>query len=308
MGAGDGPRAAVCRQARPHRSRTLLTHVLLALIVVLVVGPAEPVAGWMDRFTGPCRGPLLQAHAHNDQEREHPLVDAVRLGFTSVEADVWLDRGTLLVGHTMSSARRAHRTLDQAYLAPLSRSARRQASPVRWLLLDLKTPAAETVRAVSAALDRRPGLAGPEAPAHTAAAPITVVVTGAQRGLAVAVGSDPRLRVDHRLPGGRPADRVGGGTAGDWVSGQWDWHFRWNGTGVMPSAERDRLRQLARTAHRHDRLLRFWGTPTLPGARENVWSELLAAGVGRVSTDDLSALERFLRTQGGCAVRPARRP
>ena len=45
--------------------------------------------------------PLAQAHAHNDYEHERPLFDALEHGFTSVEADVWLVDGELLVAHDL---------------------------------------------------------------------------------------------------------------------------------------------------------------------------------------------------------------
>jgi hypothetical protein len=43
--------------------------------------------------------PLANAHAHNDYEHKRPLFDALDNGFTSVEADVFLVDGKLLVGH-----------------------------------------------------------------------------------------------------------------------------------------------------------------------------------------------------------------
>src|SRR4051812_2888640 len=43
--------------------------------------------------------PLQRAHAHNDYEHRRPLFDALARGFSSVEADVWLSRGKLLVAH-----------------------------------------------------------------------------------------------------------------------------------------------------------------------------------------------------------------
>ena len=43
--------------------------------------------------------PLRQAHAHNDYEHVRPLHDALDHGFTSVEADIFLVDGDLLVAH-----------------------------------------------------------------------------------------------------------------------------------------------------------------------------------------------------------------
>ena len=50
-------------------------------------------------YPAPDVSPLPQAHAHNDYEHDRPLRDALDPGFTSVEADVWLVDGKLLVAH-----------------------------------------------------------------------------------------------------------------------------------------------------------------------------------------------------------------
>jgi hypothetical protein len=75
---------------------------------------AIPVPGCTDEGT-----PLLHAHSHNDYLREHPLCDAISHGFTSVEADVWLLGGELLVGHTAEEALAGNKTLQDEYLWPL---------------------------------------------------------------------------------------------------------------------------------------------------------------------------------------------
>ena len=46
--------------------------------------------------------PIL-CHSHNDYERKVPLYNTLQAGYTSVEADVWLHDGDLLVGHTGNS-------------------------------------------------------------------------------------------------------------------------------------------------------------------------------------------------------------
>jgi len=43
--------------------------------------------------------PLLRAHSHNDYAHTRPLLDALDQGFCSVEADIYLENGQLLVGH-----------------------------------------------------------------------------------------------------------------------------------------------------------------------------------------------------------------
>ncbi len=67
--------------------------------------------------------PLPNAHAHNDYLHEHPLFDALDRGFSSVEADIYLIDGQLLVGHDRSQLK-SERTLESLYLAPLARRVR----------------------------------------------------------------------------------------------------------------------------------------------------------------------------------------
>ena len=49
----------------------------------------------------PAERPLLRAHAHNDYLHSRPLADALAHGFWSIEADVWLTNGALLVAHDL---------------------------------------------------------------------------------------------------------------------------------------------------------------------------------------------------------------
>ena len=58
---------------------------------------------------------LRRAHAHNDYEHPKPLINALGHGFGSVEADVHLVEGKLLVGHDPEDLL-PERTLERLYL------------------------------------------------------------------------------------------------------------------------------------------------------------------------------------------------
>src|SRR6266550_2676687 len=91
------------------RMREVTIPTLLAVVAtVLAVSAAEPKPPT----------PLAHAHAHNDYEHARPLMDALDRGFCSVEADVWLVNGQLLVAHDLKDAR-PDRTLQALYLDPL---------------------------------------------------------------------------------------------------------------------------------------------------------------------------------------------
>jgi hypothetical protein len=93
----------------------LWIRALLLLIVtsVKVVVAAEEVIS------------LPGAHAHNDYKHARPLLDALAHGFASVEADVFLVDGELLVGHDPSELR-SGRTLTSLYLEPLRNRIRKK--------------------------------------------------------------------------------------------------------------------------------------------------------------------------------------
>src|SRR6267378_249318 len=82
-----------------------LTWHLLSLGLSLVSVVAQPT-------------PLTQVHAHNDYMHTRPLMDALDQGFCSVEADIFLVDGKLLVAHTRTMTK-PERTLQALYLDPL---------------------------------------------------------------------------------------------------------------------------------------------------------------------------------------------
>src|SRR6267143_1236051 len=60
--------------------------------------------------------PMTVAHSHNDYEQPRPLLDALALGYRSVEADILLRDGELWVSH---KGRSFLGTLRELYLDPL---------------------------------------------------------------------------------------------------------------------------------------------------------------------------------------------
>ena len=73
--------------------------------------------------------PLPRAHAHNDYLHDRPLLDALAHGFGSIEADIYLVNGALLVAHDLAGAR-PDRTFENLYLAPLRERAERNGGRV----------------------------------------------------------------------------------------------------------------------------------------------------------------------------------
>ena len=103
--------------------------------------------------------PLPQAHAHNDYRHQKPLLDALDHGFCSVEADVFLVGGQLLVGHDRSELT-PQRTFESLYLAPLTARVGANGGRVNadgppvTLLIDIKTNGPSTWPVLHEALAR----------------------------------------------------------------------------------------------------------------------------------------------------------
>ena len=242
--------------------------------------------------------PLAQAHAHNDYEHPRPLLDALDQGFTSVEADVWLVDGRLLVAHDRDQVVPG-RTLERLYLSPLEARRQMNAGSVYpgWddgfqLLIDAKSEAGPTWAALQEALARHPRLMTTFTAEGTEPGAVTAVISGNRDRAAI-----PATPVRYAAYDGRLSDLETGTPASfmPLVSDNWTTTFTWTGRGQMLAAERLKLRAIVARAHRQGYRVRFWATPDEAGpARSAVWREELRAGVDHLNTDDLVGLRRFL--------------
>ncbi|MDW5323663.1 phosphatidylinositol-specific phospholipase C/glycerophosphodiester phosphodiesterase family protein [Plantactinospora sp. KLBMP9567] len=286
----------------------MLGSLVLAGAVVGLGAPAAQAAGpahghapgavRSGRPGGRAR-PLPQAHAHNDYEHERPLFDALDHGFTSVEADIYLVDGELLVGHDPEDVVPG-RTLSSLYLEPLARRVRANHGGVfahshqqLQLLVDIKNTGADTYTELHRVLRGYQRMLTTYSAGRVRQGAVTVVVSGDRpRDLMAA------QRVRYACYDGRAAD-LGSGAPASFVpliSDNWTNLFTWRGVGAMPAGERTRLRSFVRTAHRDGQRVRFWATPDLPGPeRDAIWRELRAADVDHINTDDLAGLADFLR-------------
>ncbi|MGH3760307.1 phosphatidylinositol-specific phospholipase C/glycerophosphodiester phosphodiesterase family protein [Actinophytocola sp.] len=278
--------------------RALHRSLLLLLALVGLVAATLPAAA------SPPHGvaPLPQAHAHNDYEHDRPLLDALDHGFTSVEADIFLADGELLVAHDPEDLD-PDRTLRSLYLDPLRHKVTHggiyPGERVDFqLLIDIKTEGESTYAALDAVLrsPRYRFLWSAYRFGHVRRGPVTAVVSG-NRPRATMESQQTRFA----FYDGRIADPDDLGPGDDarltpLVSDNWTTLFSWQGTGEMPADERAELKQIVDTAHAAGQRVRFWATPDAPGPeRDAVWRELVAAGVDHINTDDLAGLEKFLR-------------
>ena len=263
----------------------------LAVLSASLIGFGE------DRPEPPVVTPLRHAHAHNDYEHDRPLFDALDCGFCSVEADIFLRDGKLLVGHTASSLK-PDRTLERLYLDPLRERVKANGGrvyrdgPPFFLLIDVKTEADRTYAALDVVLAGYADLLSVVRNGKFEERAVTVVVSGNRASERIAAQPVRYAGIDGRLTdldADVPAHLL------PWISDNWTKEFGWRGEGPMPEAERAKLRQIVQKAHGKGRLVRFWATPE----KVEVWKELRAAGVDLINTDKLADLRRYLLESAG---------
>jgi glycerophosphoryl diester phosphodiesterase len=248
------------------------------LILVSPVFAAEPA--------------MSRPHAHNDYLHTRPLLDALDQRFASVEADIFLKGGQLLVAHTVFEIK-PERTLQKLYLDPLRARAKlnggrvHKESPTFHLMIDVKTEAKSTWAALAMVLDDYADILTVWKDGKVDMNAVTVVISGNWDREAIKAANPRRAAID-----GRPKDLDGSESAEliPWVSASWGSLFKWKGEGAMPAEELQMLKDHVAKAHAQGRKVRFWATPD----RVEAWSVQKDAGVDFINTDKLSELRAFL--------------
>ncbi len=255
----------------------------LLIVLCLAVSPAG--AGEV--------APLLHAHAHNDYLHARPLLDALDHGFCSVEADIYLVEGKLLVAHDRSKVQ-PDRTLEALYLDPLLKRVRANnarvfaGGPEFCLLIDLKTDWTNTYPVLRGTLTNYAAILTTYAGGMVRSNAVRVILTG-NRSRQMFTGEEVRLAALDGdladLDSNEPAALI------PWISSYWFKTFKWGGRGEMTERELARLKDIVSRAHQRGRAVRFWGAPDKPP----FWRVLRNAGVDLINTDDLAGAEAFLR-------------
>ncbi len=264
-----------------HRSRSVPLLLVIAIVIFyngITEGQDSPA--------------IRQAHAHNDYLHKRPLLDALDCGFCSVEADIYLVDGQLLVAHSKSELS-PDRTLRSLYLDPLRARIQKHSGkvhadvPMFTLLIDIKSEGKTTYRALHTLLSEYRDILSHVEQGIEHPGPVKAIVSGNRAVDLISteairyVGIDGRLSdldsdsPDHLLP---------------LISDNWALNFRWRGVGELLASDRDKLTSVIERAHKKKRLVRFWGTPD----NAQVWSVLKVAGVDLINTDDLKGLSGFL--------------
>jgi len=259
--------------------KTNLRHLLLALALTCCGAAAAQ--------------PPVLIHSHNDYAQRVPFYQAYAQQVSSIEADVFLHDGQLLVGHDVEDLR-ADMTFEALYVEPIvtlfarnGGRAFRDSDQTLQLMVELKSETDPTLRAVAALLGRWPEVFDPE----VNPAAVRVAVTG-------------------RVPASEAFDRYPRFLGFD---GAWDADYtpeqlerialistnfrdfsQWNGKGTIIPAEKERLEQVIDRAHEQGKPVRFWNAPE----GTTVYYTFYDMGIDYINTDNPEVCAAFFADFG----------
>lgn len=259
--------------------KTNLRHLLLALALTCCGAAAAQ--------------PPVLIHSHNDYAQRVPFYQAYAQQVSSIEADVFLHDGQLLVGHDVEDLR-ADMTFEALYVEPIvtlfarnGGRAFRDSDQTLQLMVELKSETDPTLRAVAALLGRWPEVFDPE----VNPAAVRVAVTG-------------------RVPDPEAFDRYPRFLGFD---GAWDADYtpeqlerialistnfrdfsQWNGKGTIIPAEKERLEQVIDRAHEQGKPVRFWNAPE----GTTVYYTFYDMGIDYINTDNPEVCAAFFADFG----------
>jgi alkaline phosphatase len=222
-----------------------------------------------------------QIFAHNDYERAQPFHTAYNLQVGYIEADIFLIDNKILVAHHKNEIK-PERTLETLYLKPLQRQVHKNGGFVYsdrkaslTLMIDLKTPGPETLKALVAALEYYRDL--------ISCPTLQIMISGNIPDPAHWDEYPSYIYFDGRPEIPYTAEQI---RRISMISTNFGSHVKWDGRNKISDADRKKIADLVDLAHSKGKKFRFWATPDFEGA----WKELLDLQMDVIVTDKVEAL------------------
>ncbi|WP_341226991.1 alkaline phosphatase [uncultured Arcticibacterium sp.] len=230
-------------------------------------------------------GQDFSVHSHNDYAQDVPFWKAFSAGCGSIEADIILQNGKLMVAHNVPDIK-AVNTFENLYLKPLQvimNSELYEAFDLQ-ILIDLKTAAEPTMKVLMTQLEKYPELIN----SNNTAKAISFVISG-NRPDAEQYGNYPSyINFDYKKVDAWPVnmDKVA------LVSLPFYKYTRWNGKGRLTSGDEKNLKTVIDQIHAKGKKVRFWATPD----SKTAWFTLSTLGIDFINTDEPFRCNAYLET------------
>jgi len=220
-------------------------------------------------------------HAHNDYKQRFPFWEAYKLGYGSIEVDIFLHNNQLLVAHEESELDTS-KTLEKLYLQPILQTLKNgdQKRGNLILLIDLKTEAEPTLHALITLLSQYPAIIEQRQ--------IQLTITGNQPDPSKFLSYPSYLWFDANPDTNYPLEVQNRLAI---MSANFKKFSKWNGKGVLSKEERMRLDSVIKKAEITSfKKMRFWNAPDIP----NAWYQLMKLNVGLINTDNITEAATFM--------------
>jgi alkaline phosphatase len=229
-------------------------------------------------FAQPVQYSVANTHAHNDYEKPFPFFEAYNQQIGSIEADIFLQNGTLLVAHEAKQLSNA-KTLETLYLQPLQGALQKNngyayadTSKVLQLMIDVKTEAVATLDQLIKTFALYPTI--------TKASSIIIIISGSRPDAAQFTAYPAFIHFDGELKKNYTADAL---TKIVMLSDNFKSYSQWNGKGRLPETERKAIATVIDKAHALGKKVRFWNAPDII----NSWYSFMQLGVDYINTIEL---------------------
>jgi len=223
--------------------------------------------------------------AHNDYVQPIPFYAAYQFQVGYIEADIFLQNGKLLVAHTQAEIDPTI-TLDSLYLKPLLKQinsnggyAYKDIKKSLNLMIDLKTEGLATLHALVKLLEHYPKL--------RTAKNFEIVISGNVPEPARWVEFPSFIHFDGRPGKSYTTEQLARVSL---ISAAFTDYSRWNGKGVLPASDLQKIQQVRAETHAAGKKLRFWAAPDF----ENAWIQLMKLNVDVIGSDQVSNLITFI--------------
>jgi len=248
--------------------------MILCLLLAFTAAGAQPVT-----YT------VANTHSHNDYEQKQPFWLAYREGFGSIEADIWLRGGQLIIGHDTNEIKMG-RTLEEYYIKPLAACMEKNnghpyADPGKELILliDVKQDSVATLGKLVEVLKGYPSLTG---------SPLLKWVISGNRPRPEHYKEYPSFiwfdGVLHWSYSSEALEKIA------LMSDDLKHYTAWKGMDALPAADRQELEKAVTHSHQLHKPVRFWDAPDFSTA----WDQLIRLKVDYINTDHIHELAGYL--------------
>jgi alkaline phosphatase len=229
---------------------------------------------------------VANAHSHNDYENPVPFHTAYNAGFGSIEADIFLQNGELIVAHDTIELKK-HRTLEEYYLMPLFYAVQKNnghaypdTTRQLQMLIDIKTDSINTLNKLIEILKQIPLLSNNKS--------IKWVITGNRPASSLFITYPSFILFDGELNKEYSKQSL---TKIVMLSDDFKTYSQWEGRGDITASDKSILKKEISKAHDLHKPVRFWDAPD----NMNAWKQFMQLKVDYINTDHINELADFLR-------------